>query len=331
MKSKPISFLWTLYTSLPLALREKISFVYHNRRYPGRLFNTGKLSNAAIYFNACKLLRPGTFLSRRVHGARRVEASAPVRLDRTTGFVTIPPDVIPGIKETVDYSRGLFEQLESTMLKERHYKKAFLQGRSLSELEPDLESSPLISLATHPALVEPIAEYLGMLPVLREIDLAYSPNKVYVRGKSQNFHMDQEDYRAVKVFLYISDITEQSGPLCAIPAKASREVYDALLAQGVIQRRNHKLDDEVIYRHVSPERVCVLTGESGTVSMVDTSSCWHYGSRPGNQPRRVVFFGYVTPFSTKLPWRWRGSDALKFSRAAGPRASRLERLVLGAA
>ena len=53
-----------------------------------------------------------------------------------------------------------------------------------------------------------------------------------------------------------------------------------------------------------------MTGKSGDLVLCDTSSCFHYGSRLGNnpKPRLILAFQYVTPFSFSMDWNWKNSD-----------------------
>ena len=49
------------------------------------------------------------------------------------------------------------------------------------------------------------------------------------------------------------------------------------------------------------ERINPLIGEKGTINLVDTSNCYHFGSRPGKYPRYVLMYQFLNSFSYYLP------------------------------
>ena len=61
----------------------------------------------------------------------------------------------------------------------------------------------------------------------------------------------------------------------------------------------------------------ILTGKSGDLLLCDTSSCFHYGSRLGSnpKPRFILAFQYITPFSFSMDWNWINSDLIPFKKS----------------
>ena len=45
--------------------------------------------------------------------------------------------------------------------------------------------------------------------------------------------------------------------------------------------------------------VLPLLGPKGTINIVDTSNCYHFGSRPGNDDRLILLFQFLSSFSYK--------------------------------
>ena len=74
------------------------------------------------------------------------------------------------------------------------------------EMNKDLKN--LIS-----SLLPIISNYIGTLPVLANASYWYSPNKKTEVGRSQSWHLDSEDFKQVKVFIPIEEITLENGPL----------------------------------------------------------------------------------------------------------------------
>lgn len=168
--------------------------------------------------------------------------------------------------------------------------------------EPQPESA-IARLATHPALIKPFAEYLGVVPVLHALQLMYSPNHRLVQGSSQYYHLDGQDVKSLQVFVYLEDVAEENGPLTLLPARASERIAHALRYRKAAASR--RIDDEVIARSAGADReVHVLTGKAGSVLVFDGDRCFHFGSRKATRPRRVLHYAYVSPFAFTLPDRW---------------------------
>jgi hypothetical protein len=175
------------------------------------------------------------------------------------------------------------------------------------ELDPSEESHwPIFDFALSRPIVDPIATYLGILPILTGAHVWYSPNKIFESGRSQEFHLDGADAKQVKLFLFLDDVDEDSGPLTGIPADASRKIYDRLREAGAMERVNVKIPDPVIFellKEIGSEPVA-FTGKAGDMVLVDTCRCMHFGSRPSkgkSKPRKVVMLHYTRPYAPDLP------------------------------
>jgi len=165
----------------------------------------------------------------------------------------------------------------------------------------DIHSSREVrALASSSEVVDPIAAYLGSYPVFQYAAIWHSPNTKYYAGRSQDFHLDGEDLRQVKCFMPLEDIEEENGPLTVIRADTSERLFDQLVQDGTITERNTKLDDDVIERLVPKENWESLTGKLGDASFVDTSRCYHFGSR-GTRPRTLLQLHYYTMAAVMVP------------------------------
>jgi hypothetical protein len=119
-------------------------------------------------------------------------------------------------------------------------------------------------------------------------------------------------------------VDEQSGPLTVLPADDSQRVRRAL---GYLYRQ--RLTDAQVASVVGTGRERPILGPAGTTVLVDTSRCFHYGSRvgPGAIPRLVTMIQYQTPYSFMLPAG--AQTSLPFRRLIRSGMPALERLVLG--
>ena len=56
------------------------------------------------------------------------------------------------------------------------------------------------------------------------LSLWYSPNNQIFENSSQEYHLDHEDYRQVKGFLFINEIDFETGPLNIINLTQSNKI-----------------------------------------------------------------------------------------------------------
>ena len=118
--------------------------------------------------------------------------------------------------------------------------------------------------------------------MLTYIAVWYSPNDSTKDDGSQKFHLDHEDFRQVKGFVFIDDVEETSGPFTLLEAEASAGVQRAVHYRMTPAEK--RVEDDVVFGIADRRRAVSLTGPAGTVALVDTSRCFHYGSRAGRRP-----------------------------------------------
>ncbi len=142
------------------------------------------------------------------------------------------------------------------------------------------EHRAIIDLAIHDEILAAVSAYMGQVPRLYNLTLWWSPPNQSAKG-SQLYHYDHRDSRQAKVFINLSNVTKDCGPLHFLSARDSRNV-DAKV--GYSQGR---YTDEQVYSAVSQSNVVDTVAEAGVGFVVDTARCLHYGSR-GNLLDRFI-------------------------------------------
>jgi len=235
----------------------------------------------------------------RVRRARAL-GPGPLDVDPSEGYRRFAPGELPGTGPVLARCLELQEERRKRLsASELHHnpRKDFL----LSILSgPDFRDHPeLVRFMVARPIVEAVARYLGSVPVLSGAHLWWSPPNASTRS-SQLFHNDREDTEQLKLFLHVTAVSEQSGPLTLLPVRSSRRVRRRL---GGHKRR---LSDAEIERTGALADRIRLTGEAGSAAFVDTSSCLHYGSR-GNRSDRLMlaiqFLRFDSPRRATLPFR----------------------------
>lgn len=207
--------------------------------------------------------------------------------------------------------------------------KLFIQDILAAE---DLERFPaILDFALSSEVLTAVADYLEAVPLLSrtlapgvrltesraDYDDAAGPPK-----ESQLFHLDHHDSPLVYVIVLLKDVTPDSGPFCFLPAAVSARAAAAL----GYRRRGHpyRVTDEEMFAVVDPAEVRKLIYPRGTVLFIDSSRCFHYGSRMAIDPRYQMMYNFVSACRTDL------SELFMPLRSypGGDGDSRLRRLVL---
>ena len=135
----------------------------------------------------------------------------------------------------------------------------------------------------------------GVLPILFGFDINRASKKEILKWSSHLYHLDPEDTTQIKVFIYLNDVDECTGPFTALPADRSAVAVKHLnYAIG-------RLEDEQVYQAIGYGHEKVCTGSTGTVVFCDTNRCLHYGGRIQERERYVLTIYYSLPTSTWFP------------------------------
>jgi hypothetical protein len=122
-------------------------------------------------------------------------------------------------------------------------------------------------------------DYLKCRPTISSIGIRWS----YPNSKSttvQGWHRDNDDWKYVKFFMYLTDVDEDSGPHIFI-RRSHRESLP-------IKSKNYT--DEYLSKHYGSGRIKII-GQRGTMFMADTSGI-HKGEVPTRKPRLMLEVGY---------------------------------------
>ena len=245
-------------------------------------------------------------------------------IPRDMGFKILPPGTFP---ETDGLMQKARNRVENATPDEAETSKSQLMQHLLDKNSLSLESDH-IQFGLREDILRAVTEYLGIAPVIEHIDIWHS----FFHGKdewdnSQLWHCDSIDTAQIKIFLYSNDVDEDSGPLTVLSAEASKRVRDAIDYQYVGESR---VPDEVINKLVKPEEIHPIVGPAGTCVFVDTSRCFHYGSRvrASASSRIITLYQYLSPSAFIWPLNFRRKAP--FKHLATKELSTLQRMALGA-
>jgi hypothetical protein len=267
-----------------------------------------------------------TVTSPRRHRLRRLATTLPtpaaeLRVTEDDGFKVIAPGRFSSADPLIARCRSLVGQAG-----QRPSKKAQLD--SLVGVDHVHRFPEFLDFCLDPTLLGVAADYLHELPILASVEFWHSRATAEQFQNSQLYHSDLDDVRQFKIFLFVSDVDDASGPLTVVSAGRSDELRRVLRYRP---RSGHvRIEDERIRPLLAPGDERALTGPAGTVVFIDTSRVLHFGSRVATRDRYVVMVQYLAltnfmynPFYSFKAW--------PYAHLATPRMSAAQRAVLGEA
>lgn len=154
-----------------------------------------------------------------------------------------------------------------------------------------------LEFITNSCILSAASNYLGFIPVLNSIKIlkteVQNKNKKYF--SSQLYHLDQSDKPLFKIIFLISDTYEENGPFTFVKKKATDKIQKKIKS-GIL--KSDLVRDETIEKYLEREDVVKIIGKSGTCYYVDSSNCFHRGSRGNTKERRIIIMSYVSPART---------------------------------
>ena len=264
----------------------------------------------------------------RVRLAEELAQRARYSIPRDRGFLIIPAGGLAGAAGLIKATNEVIDSVGHERLLTGDTKGGFIARGFLPDDARTL-GSPYMRFALDEDVIGSIAAYLGVVPVLTVVNGFYSVHGPNALKSSQLWHLDPADTTQIKVWVHCSDVGPESGPLTIVDATTSDQFADRIGYRYDSGR--YRVGDDEIRDLVGEDRIVPLEGPRGTVAFVDTSMCFHFGSRvsAGAPPRRMVMFQYLTPYAFEFISDHREEAPFRSLATAG--SSELERLVLGAA
>jgi hypothetical protein len=165
---------------------------------------------------------------------------------------------------------------------------------------------PFVRYALQPGVLRILGDYMHDLPQLSDVLLTLSrPTENKSLSYSQLWHLDHDDKRVCKLFIYLTDVRDTAdGPLTFIPAPPSKPFRNTL--------KSHMSDDKVFAR-VDRSAVKEIIAPRLSSFIVNTARCLHMGSRIQSDRTRLLYTAtYIQPprIYPEPPPRFRASGPL---------------------
>ncbi len=160
--------------------------------------------------------------------------------------------------------------------------------------------SSFLDFATSSDVLSVVSHYLQCIPALSttlpsgirlvESNAAFDDQPDNPRD-SQLYHMDYYSLPLVYILVLLRDTTPEHGPWTFLPRGVSQKARRALNYWS--RQRGYRVSDEDIYSVVDRKEAIEFCYPRGTVLFIESSGCFHYGSRNSIKPRFILMIGYT--------------------------------------
>lgn len=162
-------------------------------------------------------------------------------------------------------------------------------------------ANPFVKVALSPKVVGIANGYMGMLSKF----FMYNLNLVIPVGganpiSSQRWHRDPEDKKLCKIFIYLNDVDEETGPLGYFPESHADGKWGMKFPQ-IAPQGSIDIPENVIEKLAAADGgISVATGKAGTVIFGDTAGI-HRGGYARSKERLMFTGGFCSTASLWLP------------------------------
>jgi hypothetical protein len=148
-------------------------------------------------------------------------------------------------------------------------------------LKDIIDSPHILELANRLSLLRLAANYIGCKPTISALGLRWSFPSAAIGTDVQAFHRDTDDWRYMKVLVYLTDVNEEAGP----------HVYVRGSHMTKAPMRLRPYQDAEINQRYGANQAIVATGKAGFGFAVDTAGI-HKGAVPTREPRLMLQIQY---------------------------------------
>ena len=248
------------------------------------------------------------------------------QIDLVDGFTLDTSNNLPHLDRLLDEMNGVID--ERGLQKWEDLGKPYLQNilpgdaatRYPSLLDFGASSQVIATVAPSYGLVPHLSTSLPRGIRLQESSNVHDPTPHAPWRDSQNWHRDYHIEPTFYVITLIREVTDECGPLHYVSASVSKRVTEAF---GYRSRGcSYRLTDEQFHSVVDPAEIHKLVGAPGITLFIDSTACFHMGSRNPVVPRYQTQYAYSSPvksdftetfrISQTYPWREGDSTLRKF-------------------
>ena len=205
-----------------------------------------------------------------------------------------------------DLIKKSFERLSSGSYGKSLNKYKSGSNAYVDDLFEDLDETireNIVNFAVNSEIYLSASKYLGVLPVVAKINVTHNiVNESKKPRASMLWHKDDFGYKSLDLFLAISDIDENNGPLEFIKKKNLLGIFykipSDLKEQGPGQR--NKIEETQFSNYFNEQDFDKFLGKSGAALLIDSFTTYHRGGNCKLKNRLMLRISYQTPDAYSL-------------------------------
>jgi hypothetical protein len=178
------------------------------------------------------------------------------------------------IDEILNYSQSLkcFDPFGADGLSECTIEEASKKSYTAHFKAADLlGNKTIMDIANDEGILNMAQDFLGAKPTISSVNMWWSFDGKEGAQEAQNFHRDIDDIKFCKLFVYLTDVTAETGP----------HIYVRGTSSSPKLREHKRYTDKEIEDTFGKENIVSFEHPKGTVFVVDT-----YGFHKGMPPRK---------------------------------------------
>ncbi|OKO76735.1 hypothetical protein AC629_32530 [Bradyrhizobium sp. NAS80.1] len=141
--------------------------------------------------------------------------------------------------------------------------------------ETVIRAPHVVQIANDPRILSVVSGFLRAKPTISYMTAWWSmPNRDGKAEQAEQFHRDVDDIRFVKLFCYLTDVDETSGPHMFVPGSQNVNKLTTI----------RRYEDREIAEAFGADSLCTFTGKAGTAFLENTYG-FHRGVPPTAKPR----------------------------------------------
>jgi hypothetical protein len=193
-------------------------------------------------------------------------------------------------KNLLEELRHYAEEIEGSISSPETKKKFLLEYWPLKPLLNT--ANPFLQFTLSHTLRDIVNTYMNMFTRMKYYHLAKTipvpPGEAPVQ--SQRWHRDPEEKRMCKVFIYLSDVDEGSGPFMYVPQSVYGKKWGHLFPQKTPE--GIYPPEGAVEKIIPQKEIKTMTGKAGTVIFCDTTGIHRGGYAVQNE--RIMFTAFYT-------------------------------------
>lgn len=165
-------------------------------------------------------------------------------------------------------------KVEINKSRKKNTNKSFFHN--LYDLQVTENNDVFVEFSTSKQILEICSNYLKSIPILSGIQIIKS-EKSEKKFSSMNWHFDSHHNKLLKIMILIHDVSEKNGPTTFLDKNST----ELLIKKNFLFRCPKYFQDSELkhYMFDLDQRILKFTGKAGDVLIIDTSKCFHMGSR----------------------------------------------------